>query len=54
MVKRIKEKIVIYRYHDGCEVSDSSDSDYEPPSEFQSDTDTSMDSDTSGDDDIKG
>lgn len=54
MVKRIKEKIVIYRYHDGCEGNDSSDSDYEPPSGFQSDTDTSMDSDNSGDDYIKG
>ena len=52
MVKRLKEKIVIYKYHDGSDSSD--DSDYVPPEDTESDSSESdcsdsVESDCSGD-----
>ena len=50
MVKRLKEKIVIYKYHNDSGSEDSSDdSDYEPPVDFKSDSSESVESDCSGD-----
>jgi hypothetical protein len=49
MVKRLKEKIVIYKYRDEFGSDSSDDSDYEPPTDFKSDSSESVESDCSGD-----
>lgn len=49
MVKRLKEKIVIYKYNDSGSDDSSDDSDYVPPEDTESDSSESVDSNCSGD-----